>query len=1051
MKNLFTRLMLIVVMCLPMHLSRAQGATTASMNGVIADKNGAGLPGATIVAIHTPSNTQYAASTNADGRYNLQNMRVGGPYTITATYIGYQEQKREGISLNLGQNLKLDFNLAESSIGLNEVQVVADRGAVINADRTGAATNVSREQIERLPTLNRSLTDFTRLTPQASGNSIGGANNRYNNITIDGAVNNDVFGLAGSGTPGGQAGTQPISLDAIDQIQVVLAPYDVKFGNFTGGGINAVTRSGTNNLEGSVYGFMRNEKTVGKDPITDTKAADFTDYQTGFRVGGPIIKDKLFFFLNGEITRRTEPLLNNLGESSSIVPEADVRLLSETLLSKYGYDAGTFGALDRRTESNKLFARLDYNLNDRHQLTLRHNFVEAFDDNITRTRTTFRLGNNAYEFSNSTNSSVAELKSRFSESLSNSLLVGYSRIRDTRDTPGGLFPQVTIRFNNSGSNTITAGTERSSAFNELDQDIFEFTDNLTLFKSNHTFTFGTHNEFFRFRNLFINNGNGYYQFNSMQDFLDEKPFQIEQTYSADPNNPTPAAKFDAMQLGFYAQDEVSVTENLRVTLGVRLDIPVMPDTPFRNERVETVFSKYPEYADLRTDDTPSGQLLWAPRVGFNWDVYGDQKMQVRGGTGIFTGRVPFVWLSNQFTNNGITFKTLTLRNQTATGNFEPQVDQIRNLGGAVSTSEINLVTSDFKIPQTFRTNLAVDYTLPLGIIATVEGIYTKTLNDIVYKDINLKGPVGSLSGPDNRPFYASSNTARSVSTEFTNVILLDNTSKGSSYNLTGQLQKNFDNGLTTMVAYTYGESKDVNSGASSTARSNWQFNQIVNDPNAPELSYSRFDIRHRIIATGGYTLNWLNNFSTSISLFYEGQSGSPFTYLYSQDLNSDTNTGNDLMYVPRDFAESGLVDQINSTTKLVTRTAAQQWEDLNAFIEGDEYLRTRRGQYTERNGARTPWTHRFDLRLAQDIFANVGTKKNTLQLTFDIQNIGNLINQDWGRNYSVNNAAVELVRFEKRDANNRPTFTFTKPAGDVWSTTFSSRWQGQVGVRYIFE
>ncbi|AKQ46456.1 hypothetical protein TH63_13805 [Rufibacter radiotolerans] len=1050
MKNLFTRLMLIVVMCLPVHLSWGQGATTASMNGTITDGSGAGLAGATIVAIHTPSNTQYAASADANGRFNLQNLRVGGPYTITSTYVGYQDQKRENVFLALGQNLKLDFTLSQSAVGLSEVQVVSERGAVINADRTGASTNVSREQIERLPTLNRSLTDFTRLTPQASGNSIGGANNRYNNITIDGAVNNDVFGLAGSGTPGGQAGTQPISLDAIDQIQVVLAPYDVKSGNFTGGGINAVTRSGTNNMEGSVYGFLRNEKTVGKDPITDTKAADFKDYQTGFRVGGPVIKDKLFFFLNGEITRRSEPLLNNLGDAGSIVPQADVRAISERLISKYGYDPGSFGPLDRRTESNKLFARLDWNISNLHQLTLRHNFVDAFDDNISRSNSTFRFANNAYEFSNTTNSTVAELKSRFSENLSNSLIVGYSRIRDKRDTPGGLFPQVTIRFNGSGSNTITAGTERSSAFNELDQDILEFTDNLTLFKGNHTFTFGTHNEFFRFRNLFVNNGNGYFQFNSLQDFLDEKPFQIEQTYSADPTNPKPAAKFDAAQLGFYAQDEISLTDNLRVTLGLRLDVPVMPDTPARNEKVETAFDKYPQYTDLRTDDTPSGQLLWAPRAGFNWDVFGDKTLQLRGGSGIFTGRVPFVWLSNQFTNNGITFNSLFLGSQTKTGQFTSNIDDIRKYGAAGTTSEINLVTSDFKIPQTWRTNLAADYVLPLGIIATLEGIYSKTLNDIVYKDINLVNPIASLSGPDRRPLYPTSSSARRISQDFTNVILLDNTNKGYTYSLTGQLQKNFDSGINTMVAYTYGESKDVNSGASSTARSNWQFNQVVTDPNNPELSYSRFDIRHRVIGSGGYTIKWLNNFSTSISLFYEGQSGSPFTYLYSQDLNSDGNTGNDLMFVPR-VREDIVLNDVKNSAGVVTLSADKQWEDLNAFIENDEYLKTRRGQYTERNGARTPWTHRVDLRVAQDIFADLGGKNHTLQLTLDVFNVGNAINQDWGRSYFVNNAAVELVRFASRDANNRPSFTFNKPAADVWTTSFSSRWQGQVGLRYIFK
>lgn len=1027
------------------HSSLGQGATTASMTGVINDAGGGGLAGATIVAVHTPSNTQYAASADENGRFNLLNLRVGGPYTITASYIGYQDQRRENVFLALGQTLRLDINLSASAVGLSEVQVVSERGAVINADRTGAATNVSREQIERLPTLNRSLQDFTRLTPQASGNSLGGSNNRYNNITIDGAVNNDVFGVGNTGTPGGPAGTQPISLDAIDQIQVVLAPYDVKLGNFTGGGINAVTRSGTNNWEGSAYAFGRNENTVGKDPITEQETAEFKDYQTGFRIGGPILKDKLFFFLNGEITRRTEPLLFNLGDPGSIVPAEDVRRLADTLRIKYGYDPGTFGPINRRTESNKIFGRLDWNITDRHQLTLRHNFVDAFDDNITRTNTTFRFGGNAYKFENTTNSTVAELRSRFSENLSNNLIVGYSRIRDIRTTPGALFPQITIRFLGSGSNTITAGTERSSAFNELDQDIFEFTDNLTIFSGRHTFTVGTHNEFFKFRNLFINNWNGYYQFRSIEDFYAGRPFQIEQMYSADPANPTPAAEFKAAQLGFYVQDEIDLTENLRVTLGLRTDVPIIPDEPGRNQAVETAFANTP-YAGLRTDLTPGGQLLWAPRLGFNWDVRGDKTFQVRGGTGIFTGRVPFVWLANQYTNNGITFSSLQLRNQTLPNRFQTDISQIRNLGQAATTAEINLITEDFKIPQTFRTNVAVDYTLPLGIIATVEGIYSKTMNDIVYRDINLLAPTGNLTGPDQRPLYSSGR----VSSAFTNVILLDNTSRGYTYSLTGQLQKNFNNGITTMVAYTYGKSEDVNSGTNSTARSNWQFNQIYWDPNDPELSYSRFDIRHRIIASGGYTVKWLNNFSTSISLFYEGQSGLPFTYLYAGDVNNDGSVANDLIYVPRTFEESGLIDLTNSSGA-VTRTAAQQWNDLNAFIENDDYLRSRRGTYAARNGARTPWTHRVDLRIAQDIFTNLGGKAHTLQLTFDVFNVGNLLNRDWGRNYFINNSAVELIRFESRNQDNRPLFTFANPTTDVWTTSFSSRWQGQVGLRYIFE
>ncbi|MFC5269321.1 TonB-dependent receptor [Adhaeribacter terreus] len=1046
MKKIYQKMFLLLALVLPMHVSWAQ-STTASLNGLVSDESGSPLPGATIIALHNPTNTQYVATTNTDGRYNIQNMRVGGPYTVKTSYVGFQEQSRQNIFLSLGQSVKLDFAISSGTIGLGEVEISTRRDNVINPDRTGAATNISREQLERLPTLSRGLSDFTRLTPQASstsgGTSVGGSNNRYNNITIDGAVNNDVFGLAGSGTPGGQAGTQPISLDAIEQIQVVVAPYDVKMGNFTGGGINAVTRSGSNNFEGSAFGFLRNENTVGKSvDATRTKAADFKDYQAGFRIGGPILKDKLFFFLNGEVTRRSEPLQNNLGSSTSIVPADSVQLVYDFLKNNYGYDAGSFGNIDRLTESNKVFARLDWNINAKHQLTLRHNFVDAFDDNITRFSNNFRFGNNAYKFNSKTNSTVAELRSNFSATYSNNLIVGYSRIRDSRETLGGLFPQVQINYSNGGNGNVVAGTERSSAANELDQDIIEFTDNLTIFKGKHTFTVGTHNEFFSFRNLFINNSNGYYQFSSFKNFFAAKPFRAEATYSAIPGNDRPSAEFDAMQLGAYIQDEYNATDRLRLTLGLRLDVPVLPDQPDRNEKVEDAFDSYPQYTNLRTDATPSGELLFAPRAGFNWDVRGNKTFQVRGGTGIFTGRVPFVWLSNQFTNNGITFNTIF---NSSNPRFEPNPALQSTIGTAGTTSEINLVREDFKIPQTFRSNLAADYELPMGIIATVEGIYSKTLNDVVYKDINLKDPVGTLPGPDNRPVYATSSNDRKISRDFTNVILLDNAKKGYTYTVTGQLQKTFTNGINTMMAYTYGESKDLNSGASSTARSNWQFNQIVNNPNDPELSYSRFDIRHRIIASGGYTVKYGNNFGTSVSVFYQGQSGTPFTYLYRNDLNNDGNNANDLLYIPRNRDEIILIG--NSTV-----SAEQMWNDLNDFIENDDYLKERRGQYSERNGARMPWTNQLDLRLGQDFYINANGKKHTLQLTFDVFNLGNLLNKDWGRNYTVANAAYELVTYAGRQAvTGLPTFTFSKPKTSVWDeNTFGSRWQGQFGLRYIF-
>jgi hypothetical protein len=1056
--TIYRQLLYLLLAVLSIQQGWAQGATTSAMNGVITDKDGAGLPGATVIAIHTPTNTQYVAPTNSEGRFNIQGMRVGGPYSVRVTFVGYQDITREGIFLTLGQNLRLDVNLNEATTQLEGVTVTGQQDRVINAGRTGAETTISREQIQRLPTLSRSLNDFTRLNPQANGggsSSIGGSNNRYNNITIDGAVNNDVFGLAGSGTPGGQASTTPISLDAIQEIQVVVAPYDVTLGNFTGGGVNAVTRSGTNELSASIYGFGRNQNSIGKS-VTEprVKADEFYNYQTGFRVGGAIVRDKVFFFLNGEIARISTPLSFEPGSNSSRIRVATLDSIYNTARNVYGYDAGPYGSsINRRTQSNKVFARLDFNIDANNQLTVRHNFVDAFDDNITRSSTQVRFGNNAYKFSNQTNSSVIELNSRLG-AVSNKLLLSYSRIRDNRETPGALFPTFEI---NASGNRYTFGTERSSAANQLDQDIVELTDNVTRAIGKHTLTLGTHNEFFKFRNLFLNNGNGYYQFSSLPNFYRGVANNFQAAYATADNG---EASFKASQLGFYLQDQYSPIENLRLTAGVRLDIPVFFDKPQYNANVEeqTAFSKY---GDINTQNVPSGQLLFAPRLGFNWDVNNDAKIQLRGGTGIFTGRVPFVWISNSYTNSGLIQGSVVVPNPRNPNNGSAVLTDINQFptyysSGAARTTQVNLLSDDFKLPQVWRSNLAVDFRLPGEIVATLEGIYSKTINDIYYRDINLQDPVGRLAGPDQRPIYGSTNATRLVDQRFTNVYLLDNTSKGYRYSATGQLQKQFANGLNTMVAYTYGLAKEINSGSSSTADSNFGFNQIISDPNNPELGYSRNDQRHRILATGGYTVRYGGDkFATGISAVYEGLSGQPITYVYNSDLNFDrgggTRSGNDLIYIPRDVRDTREIILVASEG----RTLTQVQDQLDAFIENDPYLRSHRGQYAERFGARMPWTHQIDLRLTQDFNFTAGGKKNTIQLTFDVINASNLVNKSWGRQYSLTNNATELLRVSGTPAPNvQPSFTF--PASFAVNNRsydfapIASRWQGQLGVRYIF-
>lgn len=1029
--------------------------TTSAINGTVRDAKGP-LPGASIVAIHNPTGTKYAAMSNADGRYNFSNMNTGGPYTITASYVGYQAEKIEGIFLKLGETFVLKSVLSQSGQDLQEVQVVAQGNTILNSKRTGASTTVSKKQLETLPTLSRSLQDFTRLTPQANGNSFAGSNNRFNSITIDGAVNNDVFGLSASGTPGGPANTQPISLDAIQEIQVLIAPYDVTQGNFTGGGVNAITRSGTNTVEGSAYFFGRNQNSIGKSVDgLKTKASEFFNTTYGARLGFPIIKDKLFFFASAEMTRAKSPTAFNVGEPGSFLTEADVKKIADHTRATYNYDVGSAGEIETETQSNKLFARLDWNISTKHQLTLRHNYIDAFDDNLTRSASLFRFGNNAYKFNNKQNGSVLELRSRFNQNLSNNLIVGYSSIRDKRDIAGSLFPQITIN-NIGGVSTQSAsfGTERSSAANELDQDIFEFTDNLKLFAGHHTFTLGTHNEFFKFRNLFVNNANGFWQFNNIDDYINGKPNRVQAAYSLVPGESRPAAKFSAAQLGFYFQDEIEAFTGFKLTAGLRVDVPLFFDKPLYNPLVPTSFP------GLNTNDIPSGEILVSPRMGFNWDLTGTRSIQLRGGLGIFTGRVPYVWMSNQFTNSGMLNGSV---DQTATTavplTFVADPNKQSTAGAQGKTYEVNLLSKSFKLPQTLRYSLGADIKLPAGIIATLDGLYSKTLNNVVYKNINILGRTGTIDptlsgGQDTRPSYGGK-----VNSTFTNVLLLENTNKGSTYSLTGQLSKSFDWGLSLMGAYTYGKSEDLNSGASSTAYSNWQFLQVVSDANNPNLAYSNYDLRHRIIGSLSYGVSYGKHktFGTSVALFYAGRSGSPYTYLYLGDVNTDGANQNDLIYVPRNASEIKLVPFYvrNPSNQVViadnSATPAEQWTALDQFISSDPYLSKNRGKYTERNGARTPWQHQFDLRIMQDLGGMIGSTKNRLQLSVDVINVGNLIDNSWGRQYFVSNNANTIINYNTTSSANRG-FNFRAPKDNLpYSVAaFDSRWQAQIGVRYLF-
>lgn len=1049
----------------------AQGITTSAIQGQVTDAKGQALPDATILAVHTPSGTQYGTSTRADGRYTIPNARVGGPYTITISFIGYEQKQISDVYLSLGNTATVSTQLAESGTELQEIIVSANRESVFNSDRTGAATNVDSRTVQSVPTISRGLRDFTKLSPLAntagSGTSFAGSNNRYNQFAIDGLVNNDVFGLSASGTNGGQTGIEPISLDAIEEFQINIAPYDVRQGGFTGGGINAVTRSGSNTFQGSVYYFGNNENLVGKtNPNSDEKAKypEYKDYQAGFRIGGPIIKNKLFFFLNGEITRQSTPLGFQPGTPESNITLTEVNSVLNVLQSiAPGYDPGTYASMADETNSDKILAKIDWNISDKHKLTIRHSYTFGEQIDVSRTANQLRLYNTGIYFPSTTNSTGIELNSIFGTQSSNRLLLGYTSVRDDRDPLGNPFPYTQVHL--GGGRTIIFGSENSSVANQLDQDIISLTDDFTLFKGKHTITIGTHNEFYKFYNLFVQNIFGNYSFGTLADFESQAEadpldriapswYQIGYSFANDgPYQTQGGADFSAFQLGLYAQDEIQVSQNLKVTGGLRIDLPIFPDKPAANSAFNTAYEDQGQ-----TGVVPDSKILWSPRVGFNWDALGNRTLQLRGGVGIFTGRVPFVWVSNQFSNNGELNGTYSTGNSSA--NASPLTNGItystdpfdqptaEDIGGTAGRGVINIISPDFKFPQVFRANVAVDKQLPWGLVATVEAIYSKTYNNINFINLNRSIDEGfTFTGVDQRPRYVSGRT----DANFEEIIKLENTNKGYSYNFLAQLQKQFDNGFSASIAYSYGDSKDLNSGTSSVAYSNQRYVNNINGLDNLSLTRANFSAGSRVVGLVSYRKEYLKGMAaTQVSLFYNGQSGQPISYRYNGDLNND-GTSNDLIYVPNDASEINLVDIPASGSNPII-TAAEQWNALDAYIEGDDYLKSRRGKYAERNGSRLPFQHQFDFRILQEVAIKAGNSTNKLQFSFDIINIGNLLNSDWGKQYFASNQEFALINYTGITGST-PRFTYN-PAltnGEPYSASdLASRWRAQFGIRYIF-
>lgn len=1069
-------------------LTYAQNETTSALNGTVREGN-MPINGATIEAIHLPSGTKYTTLSRNDGRYNLPNMRIGGPYQITVTYLGHAPNVKLVEKLALGQSSTLDIQMIANDRKLDEVVVVGTRqGKIFNSGRTGASQNISRTAIQNLPTLNRSFTDFVKLTPQFSmqyGNpSFAGRSNLANNFTIDGALFNNAFGL--QGTIGSQTNSQPINMDAFEEISVNIAPYDVRQNGFTGAAINAVTRSGTNEVQGSLNYYFRNQSLVNKYNSAGLKApvSNFNLKGYGFTVGGPIIKNKLFFFASGELERRTDPGTNfiasrggNTGPNVSTVSAEKLDDLANYLKS-IGYNPGSYQDYPLDTRSDKFSIKLDYNIDSKNTLSAKYFYFRSYRDilpsnsgapksNRQPSNISLPFSSAGYGINNNMDNVNLELRTRISSKLSNSLTVGYNVMNDFRESKGGQpFPLVDI-MNPDGSSMTAFGYEPFTAFNSLKTKVFQATNNFNIYAGKHEITLGANFENYRTTNGFAPNYYGAYTFSSLDDFYNSAKnnvsnaslYQIQ--YSVLPDGAFPYAQISANMFGLYAQDAFAVNNNFKLTAGLRADLThISSPTNLKNDNVSALTFDQGEKIDVSR--YPKSAILWSPRIGFNWNVNGTNQTQVRGGSGIFTGRPPLVWISNQAGNNGVMFGSERLEKPTNRP-FTPDVDAYRNVGNqtAANNTKYNLAVTDnhFKFMQLWRTNLAVDQKLPGGVIGTFEAMYSKDINSVYFRNINLNTTAGTaLAGADNRMRYSTPRiygaaSPTSQNPNISDAIVMSNTSKGYSYTLTGTLAKEFKGGFFANIGYTYTDSRSVNDGGS-IAQSMWRDRSVAGNPNSNDLSYSTYLVKNRFIANFSYRKEYLDHLGTTFSLFYQLQDGPRYSYTYGEDLNNDGLKGNDLIYIPNNKSEIVLVGDNDKDL----RTADQLWSQLNGYINQDSYLNAHRGQYAKRNGVVGKMIGTLDIRIAQDVFLNSAGKKHQLQITFDVFNFGNMINKSWGVAQFANKANG-ILNYKGLNAQGQPTFSFPYldatnqiPLTSTFSNSIdeTSRWRIQLGVRYRF-
>ncbi|PRD46481.1 TonB-dependent receptor [Sphingobacterium haloxyli] len=1085
MRKLFILSMLFIIFGLGHSI--AQSVTTAQISGKIDTENGPSA-GASVTAVHEPSGTKYQIQSNSEGRFTLSNLRIGGPYFVLVSHVAYQPHKVDNITLSLGQDLYLPIVIS-GGMQLDEVVVNGAGDNLMNAQRGGTALNISREAMETMPTVSRSINDLTKAIPQSNGTSFGGANSRFNNYTIDGNIYNNNFGVTG----GQFAGSNPISLDAIEEVQINLAPFDVRQGGFTGANVNAVTRSGSNRFTGSVYHYLRNDQMTGDKSFEERlNKGDSENKITGFRLGGPIIKDKLFFFVNYEQEDQLAPGNNKraLREGESPDPTRNIirvpferaQYVQEKLQELYQYNTGNFENYPFANNSKRFNARLDWNINDKHKMFVRFNDYKQFRNVQSNNNslsylpssvsiTGSRNGSEGLNFFNSTytnnirvRSITGELSSILSNRISNQFSIGYSSVEDPRrGVPGGQsFPFIDVLEPDADGQLkyyFSVGNELFTVGNVVSNNTFNITNNTHIVLENHFVTAGVNFEYMTFENAFNPMFNGYYRYSSYDDFVRAvidrdptvQPYAFAQGYSyGDPTvPPVDATRF--AQLSLYGQDEFRPLSNLKLTLGLRADMPFYPISLPQNDRLLQFELTDPRDGSTVIPDVsqlPKAKLVLSPRFGFNYDVFEDRSMQIRGGTGIFLGRIPFVYISNQVNRNGVTRGGYGLTGDDFVADprpFNPDVDVYRpdpsTLEEQVS-NEINLTDKNFSLPKIWRSTLALDKTLPGGFVASVEGIFSMDMKQVTAENLVLPEPHGYFQGADPRPYYTSSTTSNT----FSNVYMLRNAEKnGYYYSLTFLLNKRLWRGMTGNVAYTHSRAKDYGFNGGAQAAEIWP-RTVRENRNNPELGYSNTHYPHRLMGWLSYKTG-----NTTVSVFYDAGQG-VYSYTYQGNFGDGANR---LLYIPNSASELRFEEfAVNDEVYTAQRQAAL----LDAFIDQDPYLKKRRGQYAERNAAKYPWNHTFDLRIVQDLnIARIKATNHRLQLSLDVLNIGNLFNSNWGGRKTTDFA--QLLSYREVNANQEPVYRIrlangtNEPPTETFrnSVSLSNTWRAQVGIRYIFD